>query len=622
MNKGTGKLFREAFEMMDKNNYQGVLRLCDIVLTCRPDHTLMKYIFNFFCFLWVSLSFAQENFSIIPGSVDKLLKGQFPSDSFESRLILSDESLPEFLLKNISADSLRAHMESIVSFENRNTIADNPSLPTKGILGARNYIHSKLIHWSEQPAAELVPGEFLFDYTMCQRLRHTELFAVIPGTGELRNELVIMEAHLDSRCEDVCDINCLAQGADDNGSGSALLMELARVLSKVSLNRTLVLLWCTGEEQGLGGSRAFATYCKRNSIPIKAVYNNDIVGGIECGITSSPPGCPGPALVDSLRLRIFSAGVTNSMPKNLARLSRIIIEQKLMPVFPMAPQIDVMYGEDRSGRGGDHIPFREQGYTAIRLTSSYENGDGNPNQAGYQDRQHSSRDILGIDLSGDGMLDSFYVHFNYLRNNTLVNALIACNSASNGLQPFTLKVSALPNALKIIVENPQSARKFVFGIRRINSVYFDSIIITEQPQIEWLNLIPTQYYVTATGIDSLGWYGMFGQEYNVRIPSNNQESHKPNYPAIELMQNTPNPFDELTLIPIVANDLTMVKEALLTVQDENGKLIRKIPLTLVEGINEVFYDFAWNHYQCGTYFYQLYINGQLLASKKMLVNQY
>ncbi|MBK6818068.1 MAG: M28 family peptidase [Bacteroidetes bacterium] len=129
--------------------------------------------------------------------------------------------------------------------------------------------------------------EFEFDYLMCNRTRHSQLLSIIPGHGPLRKELVILEAHLDSRCESLCDTICLAEGADDNGSGSALLMEISRNLCLFSLSRTIVILWVTGEEQGLGGSRSFATFCKQNAIPIKAVFNNDIVGGIECGKTSS-----------------------------------------------------------------------------------------------------------------------------------------------------------------------------------------------------------------------------------------------------------------------------------------------------------------------------------------------
>ncbi|MBK8955500.1 MAG: M28 family peptidase [Saprospiraceae bacterium] len=580
-----------------------------------------QFIFLVWALLLNSGAAAQTNFSLSDPSLKNLLTGNFRSDSFDNRTILPNAELPANLVNLISVDSLKKHLEAIVSFQNRNTINDDVVFPEKGIRAARNYLISRLNAWNSEPGSSLIPGEFSFDYTMCQRLRHTQAFAVIPGTGDKRNELVIVEAHLDSRCEVLCDTACLAEGADDNASGCALLLEMARVMKSIKLNRTLVLIWTTGEEQGLGGARAFATFCKENNIVIKAVFNNDIVGGIECGMTSSPPGCPGPALVDSLRLRIFSAGITNSMPKNLARLTRLLVERNLAPVYPQAPVIDVMYGEDRTGRGGDHIPFREQGFTSIRFTSSYENGDGNPSQPGYEDRQHSTRDILGMDTNGDGKLDSFFVNFNYLRNNTLVNALSVSNAASNELSPFNLSLTAKPFTLIAEITNPQNAKQFVFGLRRINSVYFDTIFISDQPQVEITGLIPTQYYVAAAGIDDQNWLSMFGQEYNIRIPNNTSGSEEKNE-AVELWQNKPNPFDELTMIPIQVNNLAVIKSAYLSIHNEEGKLIRNIPLELQHGMNEVMYDFGWHEYECGTYMYTLYINGKKVDSRKMLLLNY
>jgi len=460
---------------------------------------------------------SQTNFSLSNPLCLDLMKGNFNSDSFPKRVVLPDAQLGNYLVQQINADSLHQYLKGLISFQNRNTINDNPSKPNLGIRGARSWIKSHINRWAQQSNSVLIPCELDFDYLMCTKVRHTELFTIIPGTGSLKNELVIVEAHLDSRCEDVCDSLCLAEGADDNGSGSALLMEMARVLSKVQLNRTLAIIWITGEEQGLGGSRSFAAFCKANNIVIKAVFNNDIVGGIECGVTSSPPSCPGPLQFDSLRLRIFSSGTTNSMSKNLARMTRILVEQNLSKVMVNAPQIDVMYGEDRTGRGSDHIPFREQGYTAIRFTSSYEHGDGNPSQAGYVDRQHSSRDILGKDIDGDGKLDSLYVNFNYLKNNAIVNALSISNASSTTLSPFVLQLTPKTNSLDIKIDNPQNATKYIYGIRKINNTYFDTIIITDQTHILVEGLSPTLYYATACGVDQEQWISMFGLEYSARV---------------------------------------------------------------------------------------------------------
>ncbi len=561
---------------------------------------------------------AQSNFSLSNPFCLQLMKGQYPSDTFASRPVKADAGLTSHLVSQFNADSLHKYLARLVSYNNRNTVNDDPTQPNEGIRGARNWIRSYLDYWSNQPGATMFSSELDFDYTMCTRTRHTELFTVIPGNGPLRDEIVIVEGHLDSRCEDVCDTLCNAQGADDNGSGSTLCMEVARVMSKVQLNRTLVIIWITGEEQGLGGSRSFAAFCKANGIKIKAVFNNDIVGGIECGVTSSPPSCPGPNLFDSLRLRVFSAGTTNSMPKSLARLTRILVEENLAKVYSNAPKIDVMFGEDRSGRGSDHIPFREQGYTAIRFTSSYEHGDGNPSQPGYTDRQHSTRDVLGKDIDGDGILDSLYVNFNYLRNNAIVNALSASNAATSEMAPYTLAVTPKPLAVDIKIENPQNAVKFVYGIRRITNSFFDTVIISDQTELTVTGLLPTQYYVTACGIDTLGWISMFGPDYNVRVLTSSHEILRSE--AVELLQNQPNPFDEQTLIPILVNDLSQINHAEIQIHAEDGRLMKTIPLELKQGNNEILYDYSWHNYECGVFFYSLMINHKKFASKKMLLS--
>ena len=573
--------------------------------------------------MFVNLSTAQTNFSFTNQDFPQLLKGNFDPDTFPKRSILADQLLASYLIQSLNADSLKFYLSQLVAFKNRNTISDDQSRESWGIRGARNYIKSNLNRWSQKNATTgpvLIQSDFEFDFKMCERLRHTELMALIPGVGLQKDELVILEAHLDSRCENNCDTTCIAEGADDNGSGSALLMELARVLAQVELNRSVLLIWITGEEQGLGGSTSFATYCKQNAVMIKAVFNNDIVGGIECGITSSPPGCPGPFMYDSLRFRVFSAGITNSMPKALARLSRILVENKLTPIMPNVTKIDVMFGEDRSGRGSDHIPFREQGYTAIRFTSSYEHGDGNPSQAGYSDRQHSTRDVLGKDVDGDGVIDSFYVNFNYLRNNAIVNALCAANAASSALDQFLLTVKSEVRALTIKIENPQRAQKFLFGLRRINSSFFDTIVASNLPEVTISGLNPTQYYVSACGVDSIEWYSMFSQEYIARV-LNATDDHL-NVMPVELIQNKPNPFDELSLIPIIVNDPSFVKTAKLVFTSETGIVYKTIPLNLTEGINEILYDYQWNQYACGTYFYTLFINGKPFATKKMNLLNY
>ncbi len=575
----------------------------------------MKY-FNLLLILLGSLvvSFAQSNFSFSNPDFERLLKGDFNVTDFEKRLITSNMDLTVYLQKSINKDSLSDYLRHIVSFKNRNTVSDDSLQSDKGIRGARNYIQTRLNYWNSLPNTVLISSEFSFDFTMCSRTRHTQLMSFIPGNGNQKNEVVIVEAHLDSRCEDRCNIECLAEGAEDNGSGSALIMELARVLSKVELNRSVLIIWITGEEQGLGGSTSFATYCKTNGIKIKAVFNNDIVGGIECGKTSSPPSCPGPMQYDSTHLRIFSSGTTNSMPKSLARLTKLIYDSD--PNIRKTSVIDIMFSEDRTGRGSDHIPFRENGYASIRFTSSYEHGDGNPDQPGYEDRQHSSRDVLGKDINGDGMLDSFYVDFQYLVNNTFVNSFAIVNAASNTIPIPQIKAGFSGNKLNIEVLNTSNETiGYYFGLRKITSAYYDSIVYSPNSSIEILNLEPSNYYVSVAAVDSNRWMSMISNEVLVRVSTGVLDLNK-DIPAIELFQNQPNPFDDFTLIPIQVNNLSFIKNSELYISNFSGQLIQIIPLQLKEGINEIICSLP-NKISGEDFYYTLRVNGNIIQSRKM-----
>ena len=122
-------------------------------------------------------------------------------------------------------------------------------------------------------------------------------------------------------------------------------------------------------------------------IPIIAVLNNDVIGGIICGETTSPPSCPDLNHVDSTQVRLFSAGLNNSPHKQLARFNKLEYEEELADLMPVPMTLTIMSGEDRAGRGGDHIPFRQQGFAAMRFCPANEHGNANVNDPDYSDLQ-------------------------------------------------------------------------------------------------------------------------------------------------------------------------------------------------------------------------------------------
>ncbi|MEL6867317.1 MAG: M28 family peptidase [Bacteroidota bacterium] len=254
---------------------------------------MMRIVLFFLSFFFAVTVFAQENILSTNPLAEQILLGNYdPADYQASTLINDPASIAQGIASGILPDSLRAYLFRLSAFRTRNTGADTLS-PTEGMGAARNWVFEKFEEFSAQREQRLVTSFLQFDQEVCGMGRHKNIFTVLPGMDKSDPSIIIVQAHIDSRCEGPCDVDCLAEGSEDNGSGTALVIELARVMSQFSFDHTIVFMATTGEEQGLFGATAFAQYAVDNGISIKAVFNNDTVGGIICGETSSPPSCPG-----------------------------------------------------------------------------------------------------------------------------------------------------------------------------------------------------------------------------------------------------------------------------------------------------------------------------------------
>ena len=279
-------------------------------------------------------------------------------------MCIRDREIIASIQDEVNTDSLMRYLEILVSFENRNTGSDTIST-TRGIGAARRWGFSKFQQFSAENENRLITSYFQYDLSTCGMDQHRNVMGILPGKDVDNHQLIIVEAHIDSRCDTPCDIDCSAQGAEDNASGTALVIELVRVMSKFSFDHTLVFVLTTGEEQGLEGAGALADYCFDENIPIKGVFNNDVIGGVVCGETSSPPSCPFEGHIDSTQVRLFASGGN----RQWTRWIKLQYEEELIPIVKVPMEVKLMSSEDRTGRGGDHIPFRENGYTAMRFTS-------------------------------------------------------------------------------------------------------------------------------------------------------------------------------------------------------------------------------------------------------------
>ncbi len=560
-------------------------------------------------------SSAQMNNICTDSAVKQVLLGAYdPSSYVASTLLNTPDTISQGIHARVSPDSLRAYVKQLGKFRTRNSGSDTVS-SSYGIGAARRWVFEKFQQFSAQNENRLLPAYLQFDTVMCSVLQHRNVFAVLPGVDTSDKSVIVIEGHIDSRCAGLCDISCDAQGIEDNASGTALVMELARVMSAYSYNHTIVFLLTTGEEQGLLGANAFANYAKANGISIKAVINNDVVGGIFCGHTSSAPGCPGYHDIDSTHTRLFSYGGFNSFHKGLSRYIKLEYNERIKPYAIVPMGINIMTPEDRTNRNGDHIPFRQLGYVTTRVTAQNESGNGNVTTIGYNDRQHTSADSIGVDTNDDGIIDTFFIDFNYLARNTVINGNAAGMIAISPKSPdFTL--SGSPGLLVINITDHPEYLHYRVGVRTTTNDW-DTVYTFTGATIAALEVPPANYIVSVASVDASGVESLFSRELTTSVlPTNGVTNVNAGGKDIELMQNQPNPADEATMISVLVRNTRNYKEAYICIRDLVGKEISRSPITLIPGVNEITYDHGYN--MNGTFIYTLVIDGKVIESKRMV----
>ena len=573
----------------------------------------MKYIQAFFLlFSFPIFTFSQTNIISTNSTAEQVLLGNYdPSIYAPPNPVTDPDSIIKGIHSMISTDTLLRYMEDMATFQTRNTGADTVS-NKRGIGAARRWVFREFQSISARTQGRLIPSYLQFDRGICGAGQHRNIFAVLPGLDTSFHDIIILEGHLDSRCEVLCDTACLAEGMEDNASGTALVIELARVMSQYSFNHTIVFMATIGEEQGLFGADAFGDYCLQKGIGIKAVLNNDVIGGIICGQTSSPPSCPGLNHIDSTQVRLFSHGGFNSRNKQLCRFIKLQYQEELQQHVSVPMMLTVMTAEDRTGRGGDHIPFRQKGFAAMRFTSANEHGDASAGP-GYTDRQHSIRDILGVDLDTNGTIDSFFVDFNYLARNCAINGTGAVSAALGPITP-DFSTSIQPNgSVRVEIIDQTQYPAYRIAIRLISqdwdTVYTMTSLVDTIKIDSSINVKISVASVDANGIESL-----FTREELFHLTP--MEEPVDLKRGLTLFQNKPNPFDEATMISFLAEEKIDFQRAYIRILDQQGNELQLIPTDIRKGVNEVVYTHGYN--RTGVLIYQLEVDGQLIESKKMV----
>jgi hypothetical protein len=334
-------------------------------------------------------------------------------------------------LKQVSADRIRANIEKLVSFGTRSTLSaqDPDSISAgRGIGAAREWIKSEFESYSKECGGCLEVKTDGFTEAPADRIPKpteiTNVYAVLKGTDpESAKRIVLVTGHYDSRNSDNFNITDAAPGANDDGSGTAVSLECARVLSKMKFPGTIIFLTVAGEEQGLNGSKHFAEMAKQQGWDIEAVLNNDIVGGNRSSeqdfgvVRVFSEGVPVAADDKELKMIRGLGGESDSISRQIARYVAQVGRTYNLGVKPM-----LVFRLDRYLRGGDHYSFNQQGYAAVRFTEFREDFN----------RQHQNiRTENGVEY---GDLPKF-VNFDYVGNVARLNAATLASLASAPAPP-------------------------------------------------------------------------------------------------------------------------------------------------------------------------------------------
>jgi hypothetical protein len=284
------------------------------------------------------------------------------------------------IVREISPQRIHAYVDKLVSFGTRHTMSDTES-STRGIGAARRWIKSEL----ERCGAGRLDVQFQshvhpVDKRITRPTEIVNVVATLPGTqAASKDRYYVVSGHYDSRVTDVMNATADAPGANDDASGTAAVMELACVMSRHKFDASLVFMTVAAEEQGLYGSGDYAAKAKAAGMNVAGMLNNDIIGSshdehgkLDNGeVRLFAEGVPPvKETTPALRTLLQTGGENDSITRQLARHVKETGE-RYVPNF----KVNIIYRRDRYLRGGDHSPFLDAGYAAVRFTEPHEDFD-------------------------------------------------------------------------------------------------------------------------------------------------------------------------------------------------------------------------------------------------------
>ena len=282
------------------------------------------------------------------------------------------------MLDEMDSKNIEATIRKLVSFGTRHTLSTQNST-TRGIGAARDWIESEMRKYANASSGRMTVSVPSYTQGVASRIpfpvKISNVLATIKGSTT-PSKVYIMTGHYDSRVTDVLDYDSDAPGANDDASGVAIALELARVLSTRQPRSTIILGAVAGEEQNLYGSTFFANSLRNASVNVEGMLNCDIVGSSTGdrgqrdpytirAFAQGPPSYEN-ASVAARRLQI--GGENDSPARELARFTAEVAANSATGM-----NVAIIYRLDRFLRGGDHSPFLAAGFPAIRYTEPNEN---------------------------------------------------------------------------------------------------------------------------------------------------------------------------------------------------------------------------------------------------------
>tara|TARA_R110000787_G_scaffold86285_3_gene183990 strand:- start:5540 stop:6844 length:1305 start_codon:yes stop_codon:yes gene_type:complete len=372
------------------------------------------------------------------------------------------------IIDQVSEERIEKDITKLVDFGTRHTLSDTVS-ETRGIGAARRWIKTEF----EKTASECKGClDVFYQKNLVKKGENNRIVndvwvvnvvAIQKGTT-YPNRYIIMSGDIDSRVSDPNNFTSDSPGANDNASGMAGTLEVARVLSKYQFENSIIYLGLSGEEQGLFGGKGFAAYALEKGWEIIGVLNNDMIGNIKGvdGVISnrdfrifSEP-VPPTETEKERKARRFYGGEVDGISRQLARYTYKTTKTYMPEMNP-----NLIYRLDRFGRGGHHRPFNDIGFPGIRIMESHEN---------YTQQHQDIRTENGIEY-GD---DLKHVNFNYAAKLTAVNAITLASLAWSPPAPKTVGIGGIVEAsVKLSWDKIEGAKGYKIYWRETTSANWE-----------------------------------------------------------------------------------------------------------------------------------------------------